>query len=260
MNANIKLSSQCKICRLIDHDQKLWVEVHKKVIEDGLPNSSVCKWLNNQIDVVNANSDGNPITKFNNANFTNHFKNHISDMDSMNVELKKWISSGVKEVSTFDDDQKALANSFEDPSKSEYDKISDMIGMMEENLVLYSKDLRERRENSTRKIPVNPREIDNYSKFVSDLISAKQNLAKLRSAEQATIMAIDSAIEIIVRGIAKRTVELSNEVRNMLISELDDNNSLPDQISKIIKSTLGGEMRGLVNESKLIVKKNFGLK
>ena len=43
-------------------------------------------------------------------------------------------------------------------------------------------------------------------------------------------------------------------------NELDDNTSLPDQISKIIKSSASGGMRELVNESVLTVKKNYGLK
>lgn len=256
---DIKLSSQCKICRLVEHDQKLWVELHKKVLEEGLPNSAVCKWLNSRVDVINAESDGNPVTKFNNANFTNHFKNHVVGMEAVVLELRKWASSGSKEVSTYSDDHKTLASSFENPSKSEYDKISGMISMMEENLELYSQGIKDKRENN-KNSSITPREIENYSRFVSDLITAKQNLIKLRNTEQVTSMAIDSIIETMVGGIAKRAVELSNEIKNILISELGDRTSLPEQISKTIKSSFSGELRGLVKESKDIVKNKYGLK
>lgn len=258
---NVKLGNQCKICNLIKTNEGLWVEVHTKVIEDGLPNSVVCKWLNSKIEVLNANSqDGSGITKFNNANFTNHFTNHISDLDGMKMELKRYVSSHPRqETTSFDEKQKALAEAPIFSKKDDYSKIGDMIDMMEENLVLYSDSIKKKRVDQ-KGIPINPREIENYSKFVSDLISAKQSLIKLRNADQVTMMAVDAVIEFIIRGMASRAIGLSDEIKSMLDSELGSETTLPDQVSKVVRARFSGEMRDLVREATDMIRKNYGIK
>jgi len=253
----VKLNNRCKICNLIKVDENLWVEVHNKVIEEKLPNSVVCKWLNSRVDVLNANLDTPLALKFNNANFTNHFKNHISSLDEMKLELKKTTLKSKDETIAFDEKQKALAGS-PIPEKDSYQKISGFVDIMEENLIAYSDNIKERRSSGNNTI--SERQIMNYSKFVSDLLTAKQNLSKFRNSEQATMMAVSSAIEYIVQGLATKIVGIADDIKSTLEVELKEETSLPDQISKSIKARFSGEMRSLVDETINLVKKNYGLK
>lgn len=259
----VELNTRCKICNLIKVDQNLWVEVHNKVIEEGLTHSVVLRWLNSRVDVLNASKPGT-LTKFNNANFTSHFKMHISDLDTMKSELKKYASSRPKETISFDSTQKALADSISQVSRrNSYNKISDMIDMMEENLDVYSTGIREKREKELdkgRTPQANTVEIENYSKFVSDLISAKQNLLKLKNTEQTTMMAVEAAVECIIEGMAVRVVNVADEVKNILEAEMSEQTSVPKQVSQTIKARFSGEMRTLVKEAMDMVKKNYGVK
>jgi len=259
----VDLNNRCKICNLIKVDQKLWVEVHNKVIDEGVSHSVVCRWLNTRADMLNA-SKPDSLTKFNNANFTNHFKNHISDLDTMTSELKKYVSSRPRETIAFDETQKALADSIAQVSRrNSYIKIGDMINMMEENLDFYSTSIREKRDKDIEKgkaPQVNTVEIENYSKFVSDLISAKQNLLKLKNTEQTTMMAVEAAVESIIEGMAVRVINVADEVKNILEAEMSEQTSLPKQVAQTIKARFSGEMRGLVKEAMDLVKTNYGVK
>jgi len=82
--------ARCKLCKFSEVDLPLWVEVHEKVLHEGLSNASVMSWLNGRIDVLNAHKeDEPPITKFNEANFSKHFSNHISERDMMLQHVRK---------------------------------------------------------------------------------------------------------------------------------------------------------------------------
>ncbi len=261
------LNNQCKICNLIKVDDQLWVKVHTKVIEEGLAHSVVCKWLNGMVDVWNA-SASEPLFKFNSVNFTNHFKNHITSLDSMKLELKNWtLVKPKKDTVAFDERQKMLASSVATSSTDGYTKLSNMIDMMEENLEYYSDGIRDKREKQRRQelegkkvyvVEVSPKEIEHYSKFVSDLISAKQNLLKLKNTEQTTMMAVDSAVEFMVQGMTSGVKLLAEDVRITLESELEGQTSLPDQIAKSIRATFGNNVRVIVKETEDMIKRNYG--
>ena len=88
----VDLYYQCKICNLIKQDKSLWLDIHKKVLEEGISNSIVCKWLNTKVETLNISrkqKEKSLIPIFNGANFTSHFKKHISDTDKMKLELKE---------------------------------------------------------------------------------------------------------------------------------------------------------------------------
>ncbi len=260
----VKLNNQCKLCRLIKQNQDLWIKVHTKIIDEGLSNAIVCKWLNNQIDVLYSKTDElkskkeDKIFKFNQANFTLHFRKHISDADKMKVNLKKHVLSRSDRGSTaYSDEQTTIADSTVGSNKNDYESLDSMLSLMEDNLVSYSNQMKNNRSKS--KI-VSIREIGNYSKLVSDFISAKQDIIKLRNSDQQSSMAVQSAIEMIVQGLATKVVSVADEAKENLESELEDQSTLPNQISNLIKSRLSGGLRELVSETSNIIHKNYGIK
>ena len=259
--ASSKLNNQCKLCRLIKENEELWIGVHNKVIKEGLSHSVVCKWLNGQVDLFNHNNDVD-IKRFNQANFTKHFKNHISDVDNMSVELNKVVMSRSDKGSiAFSEREESVANSVvssDSNDESDHAVLNDMIELMRFNLVSYSEYIKNNRSKSKH---VNIKEIENYSKLVSDFISAKQSVIKLKNSDQQSSMAVKLAIELVVKGLASKIIGVADEVKESLEMEIEQSEStIPEQISRLIKSRLSSGMRDLVSDTTDKVHKNFGIK
>jgi hypothetical protein len=255
----VNLNNRCKICNLIKIDSNLFIEVHNKVLKEGLSHSAVCRWLNSRVDVLNADLSKPEVTKFNDANFTVHFQKHISSLEAMQHEVTKHMSSQPAEPTAFDETQQAIAAGTTDGQDSA-DRLSTFISTMEANLAFYNTTMEEKRNSKKSHMVLGMKDISNYSKLVGEYIAARQNLVKFRSLEQTALSAVESAVAAVVAGMAHIANDVADETKNLLEVELKEQTSIPEQVSTSIRSKFSGDMRIMVKQVIDRVKKDHGLR
>lgn len=240
-----KLNYKCKLCNLIKQDQELWVEVHNKILKDKLSRTVVVKWLNSRIDILNKSRDKkDKIHSFNNANFSNHFNKHISEVDSMMMKLRDTLTSTTDRGSvSFSEEHKTVANAvLPDKNKfiEEFTILSEMISFIEDSLNNYNKLMKDKYKPE---IKPNIIELQKIQGMVNNLVVMKQNLVKLRNSNKITELAIRAAVELTVGSFIEHMLSATEEASNMLFQLLPKDSEIPTQMVSIIRSRIGDNMK-----------------
>jgi len=256
---------QCKLCNLIKQDEELWIQVHNKVLgPTALSRTVVCRWLNDIAEVKNKSRPKNDqLPTFNNANFTKHFKNHISSEDKFKAEIRRSLSSSNERGSTsFDIRQQVIADSVDknntDNINDEYEFLSSMIKIIENKLKDYDVYTNDRDKKSVTKRTPNLREIDDLQKLISNLIETKHSLIKLKHSDKMIHMALRSAIETISISMMEKLVSSLEEVRPVFMTEMG--NDLPTKLLDSVKFKMGNELKMIVPDILNRIVKDFNLK
>lgn len=251
----INLHYQCKLCNLIKQDEELWKEVHHKVIKEKISMTVVVKWLNSKVDIYNkiAGSNGIKIQKFNNANFSKHFGSHVPVIDKMMMDIRNSVTTSVERGSTsFSDEQKSAADEVSGMNRNklnsemdEYRSISEMVSSIESRIKEYNESVEADRGKNGYK--PNLRELEKIQRMVSELVSMKHNLIKLKSQSKISDMAIRTAVEMSVSSFLSNIIGITEEVNNILVQVLPKS-SVPSEVVNLIRSKVGENMKFAIPE------------
>lgn len=247
---------QCKLCNLIKQDKELWIVVHNKVLKDNISKTVVCKWLNETVKVKNSSRpDGSKIPTFNNANFTKHFQSHINDIEKLKLEMSKFFSSSNERGSTsFNDEELSTmdvhgGNNIDD----EYEFLSIALKDMEDKFVEYNRNMKGKRNFTSLK------EIEQMQKVISNIIDSRNNLIKLKNSNNVMSMAMQAAIERVVTSMLESMMDVTEEVRLMLIKEIN-NEKLVESAVGSIRNRVGNDAKLIISEVLLKITKEFNFR
>ena len=250
------LEPRCKLCLLLKDSEDLWVEVHNKVIKEKLTHNLVCQWLNSRIDVLNADPKREtPLRPFNNANFSLHFKEHVKGVADMVAQLNDALTQKTPVFTAAQQTKAVLVQNWE--AEGEYARLAQMLHAMEDNLMAYDKELEKTRSAGGK---LSTRDIQSYSNFVNSYLEAKQALVKLKTAEKSMSLALTTAVEEVLRGLADKSAKIAEDARDFLAMDLPPDSTLPDDVLKLLKSRLTSELDELGGVILAKVKREYGIK
>ena len=256
----INLNPHCKICKLSRTNPELFREIHTMVNSKGITKAVVCQWLNERIKVLNESKpDIEKIPPFNKANFTKHFNNHVKLEARTSAEVQKVLNSSLsvgKTSASFTEQERQVANeviSSGDKSLDEYNLIYNMIIAIEQRIRDYDKWYQEKRKNSNF---INLNDIKTYQDLVSGLISAKHNLAKLRSHDNIGITAVATSLEMLAKHILGLVSSVSDEVNETVYRETS-NEQMSNMISTIVRKRFSVGLDTVIEEIITQIKKDF---
>jgi len=253
-----KPARKCKLCNLLKINQDLWVAVHNKIIEDGLSKSVVCKWLNGQVETLNTNlPKDKKLPTFNTQNFTYHFKKHISDSAKMKIELDKALKN--RRDTSFSDAQIAMNESMSHKKISgEVDDLLfmvDMVKTLETLLVEHRDSLLKDRSAGKLAGGAFSSKLETVFKLTTEVISQKQKLAQLKTADRVAGIAVSEAVTRVVRGMLETAADAAEKAKKLV-----DGGANGDDVSKSIIEQFGSNTETLVYETVEIIKNDFGIK
>lgn len=244
-----KLNKQCKICALVESHPDLWTEVHKKVLEEGVPRSKTCRWLNSQLELVNLDlSPEKQIKKFNDENFARHFHNHIPEYEKMKRVLRDKALGKERELGTgFSDESIAVVESFIEDHLEEYTdytSITSMIETLEDHLISYNTYLVNKRKNSKEgNKPFVLSELSDYKSLVESLADLKLKLSKIRNSSIVSGAAVRRTVTLCV-DLFMNFLVLSNEEARIALNEGFPDSSLPNEVLNKSQNRIANSVRG----------------
>lgn len=247
-----KLSPRCKLCKLINIDEMLFVEVHKYVLHEHLSHSAVCKWLNKRVEVLNADrSEDEQIAKFNEMNFNNHFRKHITETDKMSKAVRDKLERQGKD---FDARKDAIADSVREDVSPDVDTFQQLEAVVEASGAL----LREFEEwRRDKKFSLGMAET--YQKMASDHVRMLKDLISLRTSNKVAGAAVNFALKQLVNEVAIQLNESAKSIVESLQNELPDSN-LPEEIGKMVLIGVGDRLKEAVPEIRETVMKEYKIK
>lgn len=255
-----KLVKKCKLCQLIKTDKVLWQSVHTKVIDDGLAYSIVCDWLNMQIDAM-----GYDLPPFNEANFSTHFKKHITDDDAKKKTLRQMMLDEAEKGSrAYSNEEQEEAEAFftleepeHDPEDVEnYKFLQRYVKTAQKHIEKYGKMLE---ESSTQKPQSYFYEIEGFHTLLASLAKVQDLLSKLKSSEKVAGRAVYVAVEMVSVAIIDSVVEAVTEAETLLAQEMPGSR-LPSEIKKMILNKTKSRAKEAGNDTLKRVYGSFRIK
>lgn len=262
-----KLAHQCKLCKLLHTHPDFWTEIHSKVLKEGYSKSSVRKWANEKIEILNANmkEDEERLVKFSDNNFQRHFSKHNDYEMQQTLHRQKILAdnSRLRQQQGFSDSEVALVEEFnstiEDNDIADYVSLSNMIADLEKRFKDYNKYLKERDEQGKQKKKLSIGEIQTYQKSIESFMRLKLDLAKLRNSSAVAGSAIESAVEYTVSCFVEIMMEVTEEAQSILASEIPGS-SVPSEVSNLIRGKIADSMKGQVPDIIQRVSQDFNIK
>jgi hypothetical protein len=253
------LYHQCKLCSLIKVNRDWFIEVHRRILDEGEAKTVVCRWLNNKVEEHNNNTNDKSkhLVKYNANNFTRHFQKHISDSDKFRLKLKEHLVSKPEKGSTsFSENEKSVADASVSGVSIEVDEfkqLNDMITSLEDNLKKYNDQISERGGG----IPITS--LETYQRLVVNLIKAKRDLTQLKNSSKIAGIAIEDTLETALRQFFNELVKVTEEVEDILNKSIPSS-SIPKETMTIIRSRMSGSVKEIVPEVVEKVKKVYSIK
>ena len=227
----------CKLCKLYKQEPRLWAEVHNKVIEGGMSQASVCKWLNVQLEVVNvsrADRHQDVINKFNAVNFKNHFDSHIEDEANTKRIVRSFMT---RAGSGFDGADEHIANALLPDAPDDlydYQMLQKMVDNQGIRLAQLDRELADKLD-SGKKLQFN--DLEQFQSLLTDLMKSKETLIKIKTKEKVVGAAVKAAMEVVLTGLLQAVSDVTTEVVGMLYREMPGS-SMPNQVSNLIKTRI----------------------
>lgn len=256
----LNLNPHCKICKLSKFNQDLFRELHSMVNTKGVSRSVACQWLNKRIEVLNESKpEEEKMAPFNKANFTKHFNNHVKLESRTSAEVQKVLKSSLsigKESSAFTEQDRQIANEVVSSGSyalDEYNLIHNMIISIEQRIRDYDTWYKEKRTKSNF---VSLNDIKTYQDLVSGLISAKHNLAKLRSHDNIGITAVATSLEMLAKHILGLVSSVSDEVSETVYRETSSE-QMSNMISTIVRTRFSMGLDSVIEDIVGQIKRDF---
>lgn len=256
------LVNKCKLCNLIHTDKDLWTDVHKKILNEGLKRTHVCKWLNKRIEVLNANrTPSQPeIVAFNVSNFTIHFKKHVSSTKQMKAELRVAVKEAPRANDGFTPDEQEVASAVTDAEQEElvasYKDYPATVASME---ALILKDLQSGDSIADSHGKVKPGAAERSLRTLQSLIGIKRSLAEVQRTEQVGGSAVRHAMVRIGEEVVAASNKLAAELKVTLVQQLPGS-SLPSEVEAMITSRIVEAIKSVYPEILAEVYKLYGIK
>ena len=248
----LKLGNQCKVCSLLHTHPDLWTEAHDKVLKENFSQTSVCKWLNTRINVINSKieKEEDKLRQFTIQNLNRHFSKH-NDFELQQTLQRQRILSHNSRLSTqqgFSDDEVEHVREYGEELVSsqfqEYASLVKMVSTLESKLWKYDEQLGKKDEkNPNRSVDLD--EISGYQKQIESLMKLKMDLSKYRNSSAVTGAAIESSVQHTVSSFVEVMMEITEEAQGILQAELPGS-SLPHEISKLIRNKIADTMKAVV--------------
>ena len=247
-----KMSSQCKLCKLVHSHPELWTEIHSKVLKEGHSRSSVCNWINSRLEVINANTEleEDKLTKFSEQNFSRHFNKHntFELQQALHRNQILYKNSRLDAQEGFTDQEVEVAQQFADDfagfELNEYSSLVKMVSTLEHRLWAYDKFIKQKdKDNPSRNVSLD--EISGYQKQIEALMKLKIDLSKLRNSSVIAGAAIETSVEYTVSSFLETMMSATEEAQTILQTELPGS-SVPLEVSKLIRNKIADQMKSLV--------------
>ena len=245
----IKLYPQCKLCKLFRQDKILWIELHNRVLDKGVPQSVCIEWLNSQVRTHNArNADSSlHLIEFSRGNFHTHFTTHFSLIDSVNSFLNQDEEHRKNIVvhPIFNTEMLALSPVSEEVR--DFKRTLAMVTAAEDRLYEYDKKLHAKELHSTTDTKfskgkdikhITLKDIQLFQRLVKELMGMKKDLAVVQNKTEVAGTAVREAVEqlskIMLESLQEALIQQKNELSRVL-----PGSKVPDDMSKLVKSQIG---------------------
>ena len=262
-----QLRKGCKLCDLVEVDSALWVEVHRKVLEEGLARSKVCKWLNSKLEILNIDlPDDSKVKNFNDENFARHFHNHIPEYERVKILLRdKALGKDRDNSNGFSAESISVVETFMEEhleDYSDYTSINRMISTLEEHLVSYNNYLIQKtRTNSDTpgRKPIILSELTEYKGLVESLTDLKLKVAKIRTSSVVSGAAVRRAISLSVKLFLDH-VTVSTEEAKQALNEGMPGSNLPEEVINKVRHHVANSVKSSLPDIVETIFKEFGIK
>lgn len=241
------LQSRCKICSLIQRDKKAYIRIHRQVLGEGLTKKQVRLWLNDHVDVLNADlKEGEePLAYFNATNFSKHFKSHVSDMKKMEAAVKKAMRPKSEQPeTTFTPEEVAIARTTGEPDEDEYISMSQMIKELEDSVKIGLKTFLTNSKKGMGSPALHSQQVEQQQKVIANMLDLKAKLAKVQVTEKVAGEALRLGIQMLVKAMMDQLFKTANEMKVSLRTSFPTG-TYPEEMrdsvmrcSEVIKTTV----------------------
>lgn len=243
------LNGSCKLCNLIKTEEELWLDVHRKVLEQAVPRSTVRDWLNQRIEILNASRpDDDQLPVFNSTNFFYHFQKHITIASEIDEALKTGFGLGWT--------KNRVGNLFLGEVKGpvdEYLQMRALIQAVERKLSEFDDRCK------AKKKPPTLSEISTFQKLVEGLIKLRREAAQTQASGKIAGEALKYSIELMVRIVMDKTLGAANELKSQLTREMPGSN-LPGQLADLLTHRISEGVKNVVPDILREVESKFKIK
>lgn len=260
-------NGKCKICKLYNQYESLWLKIHAKVLQDGLARKNVCDWANTQIEVENKTRilrGDDPIAKLSAVNFQTHFTNHIPE-DFAVVWAMQTKTSVAKGPGSFGHENAQAANNFIRGLASEggeavnsFNTMQSMVDSLEIQINAYTEYFNNYSSRYEGKLP-DIRQFETYQKLIAGYLQSKQEIMKIKNSNEITGKAIESALWKIASELTTKVKEVT-ELARVRLQDILPGTSVPVEIENQIKMQFAEYAKMIVPSVMDQIKKEYGLK
>lgn len=252
------LNPNCKLCKLIKINNKIFSEVHEMVLVQDVPKTRVMNWLNKQLEIINAGieEEEEKIDPFNGVNFHTHFKNHIKDKKNYTEvvlnEEKKFLASEV-----FTPEEAIIAASLqEDASDDDYKDyldINEIVDTFDKALKFQCyRSFNERMDLTIGELKQLQELIVNHSKL-------KKDISVTRKSDHIAGAAIERLSKDLTKSFLGKLKEVSKDV-GVMIADQTDSEKFAKDIQNMIFEQIRKHIQTEVSDIVKMVKRVYKIK
>jgi len=262
------MHKNCKLCKLINIDPKLWQETHRKVLDEGLPRAKVCRWLNSKLEMLNIDlPDDQKLSEMSNQNFSRHFSSHIPTYQQTKVTLRDKALGREREsdITDFKPEAVVVYEAFVDEyleEQSDHSSIVKMVKTLETHMVAYNTYLLEKSAMAKSQIgkrPVALSELNEFKSLVESLTDLKLKVAKIRNSTAVSGAAVRRAVHISVELFIDHLVLATAEAEQSFKEVMPDSN-LPKEVISKARDKIANNVKASLPEIMEKIFSEYGIK
>jgi len=252
----------CKICSLIHTHKALWVKVHEKILKENAKKVHVCKWLNSQGDLINANRkpEDPEFPKFNTSNFTRHFQKHVPTVKKMKAELRAAMLEAPRASEGFTSDElgemDGVIDAEQDALSGSFQSYPEIVQKLE---TIIMQDLVSEGGLLGANGKLRDSAADSKLKLLNSLITIKRSLADVQRTEQVGGSAVRHSMVRLGQEVISGVSRVASELRETLKQQFPDS-SLPDEVEKLLTTKVVEIIKSAYPEILEDVFKLYGIK
>lgn len=245
-----RLSSACKVCRLVQTQPDLWTRVHDMILKEGMSQRSVMIWLNSQLEVINvglATNGEETIKAFNEQNFSKHFRNHIDSIHTVTSALKHRALGrqilGVNSPNTYSAEDLAVAEDYlqDQQELTDYTQLTKMIGTLEDYLWKHNEDLQ-------KKDLVPLTQLSQFKDLIQSVADLKMRLSKIRNSSVVAGAAVRKAVATSVAAFLNQLVTSTQDAANSFQEAFPEGVNVSAELLNKLRDDVASGMKQVLEE------------
>lgn len=258
---HINLHGRCKACRLLKQDIGLFDEVHQRLLIKKHPVTTVVKWLNSRLDVINSTRE-EPIVEFSPQNFYLHLDKHITDKGKLIRDLA--IPPPAITQSTFSEVEELTANLVLSEGVTKKDKVGPLDAFEESELTAdvilmamktYRAEVKKDLDEGKRP---NAAYVKSMHDMVESVIQLQKSINQTRNSSKVAGEAVRKMAHDLNQAYISKLIDVTEEVDKLISNQVEG--SFSGEVAKLIRARMGEGMKASLLEVYNSVIQEFGIK